>query len=114
MFLPVNGGYPVASRTAAQASGGTSKGGKVRSHRGTGSPSQPVRSRKEGGSSKDPVPQDCFFGGPSMTLIKSLLLGSAAGLVAVSAAQAADLPTPKGPGAGDYAPMRSIRRRAAP
>jgi hypothetical protein len=31
-------GYPVASRTATQASGGSSKGGKVRSHRVTGSP----------------------------------------------------------------------------
>ena len=30
-----------------------------------------------------------------MTLIKSILLGSAAGLVAVASAQAADLPTKK-------------------
>jgi hypothetical protein len=30
-----------------------------------------------------------------MTLIKSLLLGSAAGIVAVASAQAADLPTHK-------------------
>ena len=30
-----------------------------------------------------------------MTLIKSLLLGSAAGIVAVASAQAADLPTKK-------------------
>jgi len=31
-----------------------------------------------------------------MTLIKSILLGSAAGIVAVASAQAADLPTRKG------------------
>ena len=34
-------------------------------------------------------------GGQQMTLIKSLLLGSAAGIVAVASAQAADLPTRK-------------------
>src|SRR5947209_1334417 len=37
-----------------------------------------------------------------MTLFKSLLLGSAAGVVAVASAQAADLPTRKGPVAAEY------------
>ena len=37
-----------------------------------------------------------------MTLIKSLLLGSAAGIVAVASAQAADLPTKKGAPAAEY------------
>ena len=37
-----------------------------------------------------------------MTLIKSLLLGSAAGIVAIASAQAADLPTRKGAPAAEY------------
>ena len=37
-----------------------------------------------------------------MTLMKSLLLGSAAALVTVAAAQAADLPTKKGAPAAEY------------
>ena len=49
-----------------------------------------------------------------MTLIKSLLLGSAAGLVAVSAAQAADLPTRKGPVAAEYVRVCSITVSGAP
>jgi hypothetical protein len=49
-----------------------------------------------------------------MTLIKSLLLGSAAGLVAVSAAQAADLPTRKGPVAAEYVRVCSITVAGAP
>jgi hypothetical protein len=49
-----------------------------------------------------------------MTLIKSLLLGSAAGLVAVSAAQAADLPTRKGPVAAEYVRICSITVAGAP
>jgi len=49
-----------------------------------------------------------------MTLIKSLLLGSAAGLVAVSAAQAADLPTRKGPVAAEYVRVCSITVAGVP
>ena len=49
-----------------------------------------------------------------MTLIKSLLLGSAAGLVAVSAASAADLPTRKGPVAAEYVRVCSITVAGAP
>ena len=49
-----------------------------------------------------------------MTLIKSLLLGSAAGLVAVTAAQAADLPTRKGPVAAEYVRVCSITVAGAP
>jgi hypothetical protein len=49
-----------------------------------------------------------------MTLIKSLLLGSAAGVVAVSAAQAADLPTRKGPVAAEYVRVCSITVAGAP
>src|SRR5208337_1301005 len=41
-------------------------------------------------------------GGHKMTLMKSLLLGSAAALVTVAAAQAADLPTKKGAPAAEY------------
>jgi hypothetical protein len=43
-----------------------------------------------------------------MTLIKSLLLGSAAGIVAVAAAQAADLPTRKGAPAAEYVKICTI------
>jgi hypothetical protein len=43
-----------------------------------------------------------------MTLMKSLLLGSAAGLVAVASAQAADLPTRKGAPAAEYVRICSI------
>jgi hypothetical protein len=49
-----------------------------------------------------------------MTLMKSLLLGSAAGVVAVSAAQAADLPTHKGPVAAEYVRVCSITVAGAP
>ena len=49
-----------------------------------------------------------------MTLIKSLLLGSAAGVVAVSAAQAADLPTRKCPVAAEYVRVCSITVAGAP
>ena len=49
-----------------------------------------------------------------MTLIKSLLLGSAAGLVAVASAQAADLPTRKGPVAAEYVRVCSITVAGAP
>jgi hypothetical protein len=49
-----------------------------------------------------------------MTLFKSLLLGSAAGLVAVSAAQAADLPTRKGPVAAEYVRVCSITVAGVP
>jgi hypothetical protein len=49
-----------------------------------------------------------------MTLIKSLLLGSAAGLVAVASAQAADLPTRKGPVAAEYVRICSITVAGAP
>jgi hypothetical protein len=43
-----------------------------------------------------------------MTLMKSLLLGSAAGIVAVASAQAADLPTKKGAPAAEYVKICSI------
>jgi len=43
-----------------------------------------------------------------MTLIKSLLLGSAAGIVAVASAQAADLPTKKGAPAAEYVKVCSV------
>ena len=43
-----------------------------------------------------------------MTLIKSLLLGSAAGIVAVASAQAADLPTKKGAPAAQYVAICNI------
>ena len=43
-----------------------------------------------------------------MTLIKSLLLGSAAGIVAVASAQAADLPTKKGAPAAQYVTICNI------
>jgi hypothetical protein len=43
-----------------------------------------------------------------MTLIKSLLLGSAAGIVAVASAQAADLPTRKGAPAAEYVRICTI------
>ena len=49
-----------------------------------------------------------------MTIIKSLLLGSAAGLVAVASAQAADLPTRKGPVAVEYVRVCSITVAGAP
>jgi hypothetical protein len=49
-----------------------------------------------------------------MTLIKSLLLGSGAGLVAVASAQAADLPTRKGPVAVEYVRICSITVAGAP
>lgn len=49
-----------------------------------------------------------------MTLMKSLLLGSAAGLVAVASAQAADLPTRKGPVAAEYVRVCSITVAGAP
>src|SRR5947209_8094422 len=55
-----------------------------------------------------------FFGGPQMTLMKSLLLGSAAGVVAVASAQAADLPTRKGPVAAEYVRVCSITVAGAP
>ena len=43
-----------------------------------------------------------------MTLIKSLLLGSAAGVVAIASAQAADLPTRKGAPAAEYVKVCTI------
>ena len=49
-----------------------------------------------------------------MTLMKSLLLGSAAGVVAVASAQAADLPTRKGPVAVEYVRICSITVAGAP
>ena len=49
-----------------------------------------------------------------MTLFKSLLLGSAAGLVAATAAQAADLPTRKGPVAAEYVRVCSITVAGVP
>ncbi len=49
-----------------------------------------------------------------MKLIKSLLLGSAAGVVAVASAQAADLPTRKGPVAAEYVRVCSITVAGAP
>jgi hypothetical protein len=49
-----------------------------------------------------------------MTLIKSLLLGSAAGLVAVASAQAADLPTRKGAPAAEYVKVCTINVGGTP
>ncbi len=49
-----------------------------------------------------------------MTLIKSLLLGSAAGLVAVASAQAADLPTHKGAVAAEYVKICHITVAGTP
>ena len=49
-----------------------------------------------------------------MTLIKSLLLGSAAGIVAVASAQAADLPTRKGAPAAEYVRVCTINVGGAP
>ncbi len=49
-----------------------------------------------------------------MTLFKSLLLGSAAGVVAVASAQAADLPTRKGPVAAEYVRVCSITVAGTP
>jgi hypothetical protein len=49
-----------------------------------------------------------------MTLIKSLLLGSGAGIIAVASAQAADLPTRKGPVAAEYVRVCSITVAGAP
>jgi hypothetical protein len=49
-----------------------------------------------------------------MTLIKSLLLGSAAGIVAVASAQAADLPTKKGAPAAEYVKICSINVGGTP
>jgi hypothetical protein len=49
-----------------------------------------------------------------MTLIKSLLLGSTASIVAVASAQAADLPTRKGPVAAEYVRVCSITVAGAP
>jgi hypothetical protein len=49
-----------------------------------------------------------------MTLMKSLLLGSAAGIVAAASAQAADLPTRKGPVAAEYVRVCSITVAGAP
>jgi hypothetical protein len=49
-----------------------------------------------------------------MTLIKSLLLGSAAGIVAIASAQAADLPTKKGAPAAEYVRICSITVNGKP
>ena len=49
-----------------------------------------------------------------MTLMKSLLLGSAAGIVAVASAQAADLPTKKGAPAAEYVKVCSINVGGSP
>jgi len=49
-----------------------------------------------------------------MTLIKSLLLGSAAGIVAVASAQAADLPTKKGAPAAQYVKICTITAGGVP
>jgi len=49
-----------------------------------------------------------------MTLIKSLLLGSAAGIVAIASAQAADLPTRKGAPAAEYVRICSVTVNGAP
>jgi hypothetical protein len=49
-----------------------------------------------------------------MTLIKSLLLGSAAGIVAIASAQAADLPTKKGAPAAEYVRVCKITVNGAP
>ncbi len=47
-----------------------------------------------------------------MTLIKSILLGSAAGIVAVAGAQAADLPTKKAAPAADYVKICNVNGTA--
>src|ERR1700720_1892535 len=47
--------------------------------------------RPEGGATSDPF-RKSKLEGSSMQMVKSLLLGTAAGLVAVAGAQAADLP----------------------
>ena len=49
-----------------------------------------------------------------MTLMKSLLLGSAAGIVAVASAQAADLPTKKGAPAAEYVKVCTINVGGTP
>jgi hypothetical protein len=49
-----------------------------------------------------------------MTLIKSILLGSAAGIVAVASAQAADLPTKKGAPAAEYVKVCTINVGGTP
>ena len=49
-----------------------------------------------------------------MTLMKSLLLGSAAGIVAIASAQAADLPTRKGAPAAEYVRICSISVNGTP
>jgi len=49
-----------------------------------------------------------------MTLIKSLMLGSAAGIVAIASAQAADLPTKKGAPAAQYVKICTITANGAP
>src|ERR1700677_520582 len=49
-----------------------------------------------------------------MTLIKSLLLGSAAGIVAIASAQPADLPTKKGAPAAEYVRICSITVNGKP
>jgi hypothetical protein len=49
-----------------------------------------------------------------MTLMKSLLLGSAAGIVAIASAQAADLPTRKGAPAAEYVKICSITVNGKP
>ena len=49
-----------------------------------------------------------------MTLMKSLLLGSAAALVTVAGAQAADLPTKKGAPAAEYVKICQDHRERHP
>ena len=49
-----------------------------------------------------------------MTLMKSLLLGSAAGIVGIASAQAADLPTRKGAPAAEYVRICSITVNGKP
>jgi hypothetical protein len=49
-----------------------------------------------------------------MTLMKSLLLGSAAGIVAIASAQAADLPTRKGAPSAEYVRICSITVNGKP
>lgn len=49
-----------------------------------------------------------------MTLLKSLLLGSAAGIVAIASAQAADLPTKKGAPAAEYVKVCKITVNGTP
>ena len=49
-----------------------------------------------------------------MTLMKSLLLGSAAGIVGIASAQAADLPTRKGAPAAEYVRICSITVNGTP